>query len=202
MRKPLVLLILAWALCSAAIAQDPPLWLRYPAISPDGETIVFGYRGDLYRVDRAGGRAFPLTIYDGHDFMPVWSRDGKWLAFASDRFGNFDVYVMPSAGGEARRLTFHSASDYPSGFSPDGMEILFTSARTDAALNVQFPTGALPELYAVPVDGGRPRQVITLPAEEAKYDRRGCENTETAAHSTREQHDVHVDHLSVSSMRA
>ncbi|MGD8377836.1 MAG: hypothetical protein PVF68_17020, partial [Acidobacteriota bacterium] len=56
-------------LFSAAIAQEPPLWLRYPAISPDGGTVVFAYRGDLYRVDRQGGRAMPLTAYAGHDFM-------------------------------------------------------------------------------------------------------------------------------------
>ena len=173
MRRLFPAIACLFVLCGAATAADAPLWLRYPAISPDGSTIAFTYGGDLYRVDRSGGRAYPLTVYDGADTRPVWSPDGEWIAFASDRFGNFDVYVMPSQGGVATRLTFHSANDLPSGFNPDGKEILFTSARLDAASNVQFPTGSLPELYAVGVDGGRPRQISTIPAEEARYDRRG-----------------------------
>jgi Tol biopolymer transport system component len=83
----------------AAMAQTTPLWMRYPAISPDGKTIVFGYKGDIYRVDAAGGTAVPLTIHEAQDMMPVWSHDGKSIAFASDRYGNFDVFVMPATGG-------------------------------------------------------------------------------------------------------
>ncbi|MGZ5487775.1 MAG: hypothetical protein ACXWF4_04530, partial [Candidatus Aminicenantales bacterium] len=101
------------------------MWLRYPAISPDGQTIVFAYKGDLYRVPSGGGVAVPLTIHEAHDYMPVWSHDGKSIAFASDRYGNFDVFVMPASGGEARRLTFHSASELPFSFSPDDNGVLF-----------------------------------------------------------------------------
>ncbi len=76
--------------------------MRYPAISPDGKTIAFGYKGDIYRVEAAGGVAAPLTIHEAHDMMPVWSHDGKYIAFASDRYGNFDVFVMPAAGGTGK----------------------------------------------------------------------------------------------------
>jgi tricorn protease len=100
------------------LAQQTPLWMRYPAISPDGKSIVFSYKGDLYKVNSSGGDAYPLTLHEAHDYMPVWSRDGKWVAFASDRYGNFDVYVMPAAGGEAKRLTFHSANDVPYVLTP------------------------------------------------------------------------------------
>ena len=96
---------------SAAAAQSNPGWLRYPSISPDGRTIVFTYKGDLYKVPAVGGAAVPLTTHAAHDFMPVWSRDGGQIAFASDRYGNFDVFVIPAEGGEARRLTFHSAAE-------------------------------------------------------------------------------------------
>jgi Tol biopolymer transport system component len=98
--------------CAVSHAQTTLQWLRYPAISPDGKTIVFSYKGDLYKVPASGGEAIPLTLHEAHDQMPVWSKDGKWLAFASDRFGNFDVFVMPSIGGEAKRLNYHSANDY------------------------------------------------------------------------------------------
>src|SRR6186997_3374366 len=97
----------------------PPLWLRYPAISPDGQTIAFSYQGDIYAVPAAGGNAIPLTLGESYEYAPVWSHDGKSLAFASDRYGNFDVFVMPSSGGEAKRLTYHSANDYPYDFTPD-----------------------------------------------------------------------------------
>lgn len=75
-----------------------PGWARYPAISPDGKQIVFTYKGDLYRVATSGGNAVRLTFHEAHDFMPVWSRDSKQIAFASDRYGNFDIFVMDAQG--------------------------------------------------------------------------------------------------------
>jgi Tol biopolymer transport system component/C-terminal processing protease CtpA/Prc len=167
-------------------ADNVPMWLRYPAISPDGRTIVFAYKGDLFRVPSDGGVAVPLTIHEAHDYMPVWSHDGQWIAFASDRFGNFDVFIMPASGGEARRLTYHSASELPFSFSPDDKDILFGAARLDTADNRLFPTGSQPELYKVPAAGGRAVQVLGTPAEDARFsadgrfiiyhDRKGGEN--------------------------
>jgi tricorn protease len=173
--KPLLASILCLLLAgvSTPAAQGPPLWLRYPAISPDGKTIVFTYKGDLYRVPAAGGAASALTVHEAHDFMPVWSHDGTQIAFASDRFGNFDVFVMPAQGGEARRLTFHSAQEYPYAFSSDDKYVLFGAARQDAASNRGFPTASQPELYRVPVAGGRVEQVLTTPAEDVKMSRDG-----------------------------
>lgn len=153
--------------------KNTPLWLRYPAISPDGKTIVFTYKGDIYKVNAGGGDATPLTTSEGHDFMPVWSPDGKFIAFASDRNGNFDIYLMSSEGGNAQRLTYHSAGDYPNSFTPDGKNVLFTSARMDQANFTQFPYGGLPELYSVSVDGGRETQAMSITAEEAKWNKAG-----------------------------
>ncbi len=157
---------------TAALAQNP-LWMRYPALSPDGQTIVFSYQGDLYRVPAAGGQALPLTVHESYDYMPVWSHDGKSIAFASDRYGNFDVFVMPATGGEAKRLTFHSASDLPSDFTTDNKRVIFSSARTDDAQNAQFPLGLLGELYSVPVTGGRAQMEMSTPAEYARFSRDG-----------------------------
>ena len=154
---------------SQASAAEEALWLRYPAISPDGETIAFSYRGDLWTVASDGGIAVPLTTSGAHETMPVWSPDGALIAFASDRHGNFDVYVMPAAGGDARRLTFHSAGDETTSFTPDGAAVLFSSSRLDDVEHVGFPTGAQPELYRVAIDGGRPGQVLTTPAEHAVW---------------------------------
>ncbi len=167
------LLGIAMLLPALCVAGPNPLWMRYPAISPDGQFVVFSYQGDLYKVAAAGGQAFPLTLHEGHDFMPVWSRDGKQLAFASDRYGNFDIFIMPATGGEAMRLTFHSSTDLPSDFTPDGRHVIFSSARTDAATNVMFPNPVMTELYKVPVTGGRSQMVLTTPAELARYNRAG-----------------------------
>jgi tricorn protease len=81
-------------------AAGPALWLRYPAISPDGRTIVFCFHGNLWGVPAAGGHAVPLTVSAAHNTRPVWSPDGSRIAFASDRNGNYDVFVMPAAGGD------------------------------------------------------------------------------------------------------
>ena len=158
----------------AASAAEPALWLRSPAISPDGETIAFSYRGDIYLVPSEGGAAVPLTVHPAYDTMPVWSPDSTRIAFASDRYGNLDIFVINADGGTAERLTVHSADDRPTSFTPDGEAVLFGSARLDAASCVQFPTGAQPELYRVSVDGGMPRQVLSTPALYAVYDGAGA----------------------------
>src|SRR6185369_1754198 len=152
---------------SAAAAQDNPQWLRYPAISPDGQTLLFEYKGDIWSVPAAGGSAVPLTLSETYEFAPVWSHDGKSIAFASDRYGNLDVFVMPSTGGEAKRLTFHSTAEIPSSFTADDTAVLFTGQRQDLATNVQFPTGGMTELYSVPITGGRVSLVLTSPARDA-----------------------------------
>lgn len=166
-------LLYALMLCNILIANAQPNWLRYSAISPDGKTVVFTYKGDLYRVASSGGTAIPLTLHEAHDFMPVWSNDGKQIAFASDRFGNFDIFVIPSEGGEAKRLTYYSTAEYPYAFSNDNKSIIFGSTRLDAASNRNYPTGSQPELYQVSVNGGRVEQLITTPAEDVKLSKNG-----------------------------
>lgn len=158
------LLLLGFA---GLINAQTPLWMRYPAISPDGSQIAFAYKGDLYVVSSQGGEAKQLTTHQEHDYKPVWSPDGNELAFASNRYGNFDVFLMPAAGGKARRLTYHSANDFPTSFAPDGT-ILFTATRLDDPLNSQFPSGGLPELYSVSKDR-KLKQVLTTPAEAAHW---------------------------------
>jgi tricorn protease len=156
-----------------AAPAGPPLWLRYPAISPDGQTIAFSYQGDIYSVPTAGGNATPLTLGESYEFSPVWSHDGKSLAFASDRYGNFDVFVMPAGGGEATRLTYHSAREVPSTFSADDKAVLFAAYRQELATNAQFPIGLMTQLYSVPVGGGRVSMALPVPAVNAVVDKSG-----------------------------
>ena len=151
--RPGALFVLA-LFCLAALptltiaGDDAPLWLRHPALSPDGKTVAFDFRGDLYTVPAGGGLAVPVTLHEAHDMTPIWSPDGKWLAFASDRFGNWDIFIVAASGGQVRRLTFHSGADTHCSFTPDGKHVLFTATRLDAVKNAEFPqaTGTvLPE---------------------------------------------------------
>ncbi len=175
MRK-LCLFLTALLFTAAAAAQENPLWIRYPAISPDGKTIAFGYKGDIYRVDAAGGVATPLTIHEAHDMMPVWSHDGKSIAFASDRYGNFDVFLMPATGGTPVRLTYHSAPDYPTDFTPDNTKVLFTSARNIPDKNIRFYSPRLfMNLYTVDAKGGRPVLISSAGFENAHYNSKGTQ---------------------------
>jgi tricorn protease len=168
------MIIAAFALGVASYGQTSPLWLRYPSISPDGRTILFSYKGDLYKVASGGGEASPLTLHEAHDYMPVWSRDGKWIAFASDRYGNFDVFVMPAGGGEARRLTYNSANDFPYDFTPDGKSVLFGTGRNDIYTSARFPNRSLfQKLYKVPVEGGRSVMYLSAGSELARFNSKG-----------------------------
>src|SRR5258708_19514964 len=98
--------------------DNAPLWLGYPAISPDGKTIAFSFQGHLFVVPSNGGLAQPLTAGTAADTSPVCSPDGKSIAFASDRYGNFDVFLISAEAGPPRRLPTHSSLAIPSCFPP------------------------------------------------------------------------------------
>ncbi|MEP7296688.1 MAG: S41 family peptidase [Burkholderiales bacterium] len=151
-----------------------PLWLRYSSISPDGQQIAFAFQGNLFIVPASGGAARLLVSNGHHSFQPVWSPDGRNIAYASDTYGNFDVFVVAADGGPSRRLTTHSAAELPLSFTPDGREVLFSAQRMDARTNAQFPSRAVSELYKVSIEAGRrPVQILTTPAMAARFDKSG-----------------------------
>lgn len=171
--KTTIKLLFFFILFSYCNLSANPLWLRYPAISPDGSQIAFTYKGDIYVVPVSGGEARQITMHTAHDYMPVWSPDSKSIAFASNRFGNFDIYHITIENGNANRITTFSGSESPYAFTPDGKYIVFGAKIQAPAKSAAFPSGVMSELYKVPVTGGRPEQMIGTPAENIFFTKDG-----------------------------
>ena len=152
--------LLSLVLLSAAMASaaDAPLLAQEPALNKT--EIVFVYGGYLWSVPRDGGEARQLTT-GGHETSPVFSPDGKWIAFSGQYDGNQDVYVMPADGGEPRRLTWHPGQDAPVGWTNDGKKLLFVSTR-DAFADIT-------RLYTIPAQGGVPEVLPMWRALEGSY---------------------------------
>lgn len=153
-------------------AQDTPLWLRYCAISPDGTNIAFCYKGDIYKVPVAGGRALQLTTHPAHDTQPIWSADSKTIAFASNREGSFDVYLMSADGGNPKRLTTHTANEYPTAFRGND-HLLYTTSIMPNDKDGQFASSLYPQIYEVSTSGGRPSLFSSLTMEDISFDPTG-----------------------------
>ena len=142
-----------------------------PSWSPDGKRIVFSSRRDghfigevgiteeIYVMDADGKNQQRLTENRKNDWTPSWSPDGKRIAFASDRKGdfvNFEIYVMDADGGNQQRLTENRVDDKWSSWSPDGKRIAFYSLRDGNA-----------EIYVMDADGGNPQNLTNHASSDA-----------------------------------
>lgn len=165
-------LILSAALLAASLAsqaQQGPLWMRYPAISPDGSTIAFAYKSDLYCVPANGGEARQLTTHAAYDSQPIWSPDSKKIAFTSNREGSLDVYVISAKGGAPTRLTTNSGKETPIAFK-DNDHVLFSANIMPTAQSNLF---AFSQVYEVSTEGGRPKLYSVLPMENISINKNG-----------------------------
>ena len=103
-----------------------------PCVSPDGSKIAYAStshsrHADIF-VKRVGSTAITqLTNDPANDVMPAFSRDGKRIAFCSDRTGNWDIYVMSASGGQAVQITDGPNDDLHPSFSPDGSQLVYCS---------------------------------------------------------------------------
>lgn len=145
MIKTIQILTLACLSCLFASAQEGVL-LRHPAINNNGSLIAFSYQGDIWTVSATGGRPSRLTIHEAYEGNPVFSPDGKHIAFSGSRYGNNDIFTVPVDGGTPKRLTYHSAADNVASWTKD--RIIFTTNREFRQIERD------PEMYAIAPTGG------------------------------------------------
>ena len=113
-----------------AVAQKQEFYfLSQPCLTPDGQTVIFSFEEDLWKMNLKDGNAVRLTAMQGSETDAKVSPDGKWIAFTGRQYGNADVFIMPVEGGDVKRLTYFSGSDNVSSWSWDSKSIYFTSTR-------------------------------------------------------------------------
>ncbi len=107
-------------LVSLTLTAETPSWIRKNAISPDGKTLAFSYKGDIYTVPATGGEARQLTSNPAYESDPVWTRDSHQIVFTSTREDSKDLYVTSVEGGVPRRLTTLPGNELPLAVTADG----------------------------------------------------------------------------------
>lgn len=161
----------ALALTLSATAQTPS-WIRRNSISPDGSTIAFSYKGDIYTVPASGGQARQLTSNQAFDSNPIWTRDGKNIVFISYRESGKDIYITPENGGVPRRITNLPGNETPLAVLPDG-SILFSwyNGSIESESYGDFPGTA--QLYRTDIHGAAPELVTSLPVKALSINSEG-----------------------------
>ena len=157
---PVIMLLLVSPLSMLAIDPTDTRMLSQPAISKS--QIAFVYAEDLWIANRDGSNPRRLTVDEGLESNPVFSPDGKTIAFNGEYDGNVDVFTIPAEGGIPTRLTWHPAQDIVREFTPDGKSVLFVSPRNSF-------TGRYAQLYTVSVNGGIEVQLPIPNAAWAAY---------------------------------
>ncbi|RZL33298.1 MAG: peptidase S41, partial [Pedobacter sp.] len=115
---------LSVCLTNAANAQNnETLLLRSPAVS--NNNLAFVYGGDIWISDLNGSNPRRLTINPAVEQSPVFSPNGKFIAFTGNYDGNNDIYVIPIEGGAPKRVTYHPSADLVKGWLSND-ELYFT----------------------------------------------------------------------------
>lgn len=162
MSSKTILLSAAALLVTCAAAAMTPSWIRHNSISPDGKTLAFSYKGDIWTVPSTGGEATQITSNQAYDSEPLWTRDSQNIIFTSHREGSKDIYLTSISGGVPKRLTALPGNETPLAVLEDG-SILFSwyNGSVESESYGDFPGTA--QLYRTDISGSAPSLVTSLP---------------------------------------
>lgn len=138
--------------------------LRDPALADNA--LAFVYAGDIWIAAPDGSNPVRLTSHPADERDPVFSPDGKKIAYTANYDGNADVFVIDVRGGEPQRLTWHPGDDTAIDWTPDGKAVAMVSARERRA-------GRSGQLYHVALAGGLPQKVSEAEVFAGSYDEAG-----------------------------
>src|SRR5262245_49983723 len=147
----IMILTVIMTLCAASQTRPSAPAFSEPSLAPDGSEIAFVSGGDIWVVPASGGKAQLLVALPAMEGRPIYSPDGKYLAFTSTRTGNGDIYVLALATGELRRLTWDDGSEQLDAWSRDSQWIYFSSSSHDIS--------GMNDIFRVNVRGGTPMEV-------------------------------------------
>jgi Tol biopolymer transport system component/C-terminal processing protease CtpA/Prc len=148
--------------CTQAATAERVTFARHLALSPDGATLAFTWAGDIWTVADGGGQARRLTVHPARDSRPVWSHDGRSIAFASARHGVSNVFTMTAAGGTVTRLTYGDRPETPTGWTADDQAVIYDARKTGEVT-------WLPRIYTVPVSGGQSFRMMEASGSDATF---------------------------------
>ncbi len=127
--------------------------IRSPKISPDGTYMAFGYHGDIWVHNFLNKESRRLTIHQAYESNPVWSPNGKEIAFSSNRKGNENVFTISLSGGNLKQLTYYPTKNIPSCWN--NSNIIFSTNRTYNGPEREK------QMYEVNKKGGTPKRLLT-----------------------------------------
>ena len=141
MSRCLTLLVVCLSISVAAVAQQSPLLIGRTSVNQSH--IAFTYAGKIWLVERTGGTAKRLTNTPNEETSPVFSPDGRRIAFSRSNGNDWDVFVTNADGsGEPTRVTMMPEDDFVTGWSPDGKELIFETTRDEESLTRLYKTSA------------------------------------------------------------
>ena len=123
------LMLIFWLTATTVVNAGRVQLVTDANLSPDGKTLLFAYRGDIWRVATAGGEAQRVTSHSASDSEPHYSPDGKRIAFTSDRTGSRQVHTLSDGNSEPQQLTWHTEGFSLQDWYPDGKQLLVLGDR-------------------------------------------------------------------------
>lgn len=102
------------------------------SLSPSAKRALFTARGEVFTVPEEKGEVRNLTRTPAvREIYAAWSPDGKWIAYLSERTGEYELYIRPQDGtGEEQRITFDGECyRFPPRWSPDSKKLLYSDKK-------------------------------------------------------------------------